>query len=713
MPRQPSVSLEQNFSNGLITQATGLNFPENAATETYNCIFKETGLVYRRPQFDFEDNYVTESFNRAGKAVNTFLWKGSSTQGDFSIVVVQVGTDLFFYDSDFEDSLSGGFFSSSSIDMSSYATAANPEIQNCTFAVGLGYLFVFHPSISTLYISYDHIARSFSANSITLKIRDTSGVSDGLSVDTRPTGAITASHQYNLYNQGWNVALNGTSPYAAWDTARTDWPSNADVWWDFKDETDAFTLAYVANISRGTSPASKGYFILDLFDQQRDAVSGVSGIADVVYTERPAIGAFFAGRVWYTSIGNAALSNKIFFSQIIEDTSQFGKCYQNGDPTSEFDSVLLATDGGVITIPDMGVVYRLEPLGNHLLIFASNGVWSITGSEGIGFTAVDYTITYLSEARSISSTNFIRVENGIFWWNLDGVYNLQPAQGGSFSIQNVSTQRIKDFFALIPVLCKKQARGTYNPLTNVIQWVYRSEVNETFDEIFEFDSVLNLNVVSGAFYPWTISVSGDVGVFGVITANVSGQSRFQAINVVSSTPDNVVDASSNQVIAYNYTAYSSAVTTTKFLCGYGSISAKNITWAEVSTFTPPNDYMDWFKYDSVGIDYKSYFISGYKLRGQGVAKFQANYLNVFSFTEKESPVEFFVQGRWDYALFGNTGRWTNQQRVYLPTSNFSYQRRRLKIRGRGVTVQFKFSSVTGQPFNVGGWSVWETTSTGV
>lgn len=713
MARQSSVTFEQNFSNGLITQATGLNFPENACTETYNCIFKETGLVSRRPQFDFEDNYITEAFNREGKAINTFLWKGASSSGDFSIVVVQIGTDLFFYDSEGGESLSQRFFSSSSIDMSSYVTGLNPELQECTFAVGLGYLFVFHPGIEPLYVSYDPILRSFSADSITIQIRDTKGVTDSAAVGERPTGSITAAHHYNLLNQGWGAALNGTSPYTAWDTARSDWPSNADVWWDFKDETDTFNLDYVDSVSRGSTPSPKGYYILDLFDQQRDTVSGVSGITDVTYDSRPAVGSFFAGRVWYTNISESDLANKIFFSQIIEDTSKFGKCYQNGDPTAEFDSVLLATDGGFITIPDVGLIYRLEPLGNHLIVFASNGVWSITGSEGIGFTATDYTITYLSEVKSISNTSFVKVENSILWWNLDGVYVLQPAQGGAFAVQNISNQRIKDFFATIPVICKRQARGSYNSLTNVVQWLYRTTVNDTFDEIYEFDAVLNLNMLSGAFYPWTISVSGDVKVAGIITANVSGQSRLQAFKVIDGSSDLVIDGAGNQVVAYNYSAFSSAITTTKFLCGYGALSSENLTWAEVAVFTPPNDYLDWYKYDSTGIDYDSYFISGYKLRGQGAAKFQANYLNVFSYTERESPVEFYVQGRWDYALLGDTGKWTNTQKISLPTSDYSYQRRRLKIRGRGVTVQFKFSSVPGQPFNVGGWSVWETTAMGV
>ena len=45
MPRQALVSIENNFTKGLITEASGLTFPENSCTETINCVHKHTGNV--------------------------------------------------------------------------------------------------------------------------------------------------------------------------------------------------------------------------------------------------------------------------------------------------------------------------------------------------------------------------------------------------------------------------------------------------------------------------------------------------------------------------------------------------------------------------------------------------------------------------------------------------------------------------------------------
>ncbi len=413
MPRQATVTFEQNFSNGLVTQASGLNFPENACTETYNCIFKETGLVSRRPQFDFEAQYSTEDFNRSQAAITTYNWKGASEEGNYVIVVTQIGGSLYFYDTGGGESLSSGYFGSSSIDMSTFATDLNHGSQECTFATGLGYLFVFHPNQEPFYVSYDSTTSSFSANEITIQIRDLIGVADSLAVNARPTSLPNDLHKYNLFNQGWGVAAGSTTPFAAWDTARSDFPSNADVWWDYKDDTETFDITNVANVNRGTTPAPKGHYILDLFNQQRDAASGLT-ITDVTYTQRPAVGAFFAGRIWYAGIADSELNNNLYYSKIIEKTADFGKCYQVNDPTSEEFSVITAADGGVISIPELGNIIKLEVIGNFLIIFASNGVWTITGSDGIGFTAVNYVIGTLSNVQSISSASFVNVQTPSF-----------------------------------------------------------------------------------------------------------------------------------------------------------------------------------------------------------------------------------------------------------------------------------------------------------
>ena len=48
MPIVPSASIENNFTAGLKTEFTGLNFPENAATDCDNVIFDMPGDVTRR-----------------------------------------------------------------------------------------------------------------------------------------------------------------------------------------------------------------------------------------------------------------------------------------------------------------------------------------------------------------------------------------------------------------------------------------------------------------------------------------------------------------------------------------------------------------------------------------------------------------------------------------------------------------------------------------
>jgi hypothetical protein len=45
MPAQVLSTVENNFTKGFVTEFTGLNFPENAATDTDNCLYDIVGHV--------------------------------------------------------------------------------------------------------------------------------------------------------------------------------------------------------------------------------------------------------------------------------------------------------------------------------------------------------------------------------------------------------------------------------------------------------------------------------------------------------------------------------------------------------------------------------------------------------------------------------------------------------------------------------------------
>jgi hypothetical protein len=92
-------SIENNFTKGLITEFTGLNFPENAATDTDNCVYTLVGDVTRRQGINFEHNYLlnTGLQNRGNQAISDYKWNNAGGTGTQQILVQQVGATIYFF----------------------------------------------------------------------------------------------------------------------------------------------------------------------------------------------------------------------------------------------------------------------------------------------------------------------------------------------------------------------------------------------------------------------------------------------------------------------------------------------------------------------------------------------------------------------------------------------------------------------------------------
>jgi len=100
------------------------------------------------------------------------------------------------------------------------------------------------------------------------------------------------------------------------------------------------------------------------------------------------------------------------------------------------------------------------------------------------------------------------------FWNEEDIYYVTPSQQDKrnneqlgLSVSPITLTTIKKFYSQIPVSSKKFARGAYNPITNIVQWVYRSTNEFDVTSRYEFDTALNFNTLTQAFYPWTISGS--------------------------------------------------------------------------------------------------------------------------------------------------------------------------------------------------------------
>ena len=336
----------------------------------------------------------------------------------------------------------------------------------------------------------------------------------------------------------WAI-IAGVSP-STLEISNSDgtYPSNVQTWWSMKRPVQAtpdnlqktylevFDPATRFQMTYGNTLAPKGHYIFDAFKIDRSSESDVPGL-EVEHTrgQRPRAVAFYAGRVFYAGVRASKWGSRIYFSQVLErPDDQVGSCHQNQDPTSEDVPDLLPTDGGVIVIPELGDIVKLFAFATGLFVFAQNGVWQISGPDGGGFKANDYSVSRISKSGAFGPHSFVETEQGLLWWNRNGIWALAPDQTGlNMTVTSLTDRTIKEFMEGIPDESKKYAKGAYNHQTKIVQWIYRAEAPTTISEQYGYNRILNLDTRSGAFYPWrpisstyesSFELSGIISVVG-------------------------------------------------------------------------------------------------------------------------------------------------------------------------------------------------------
>jgi hypothetical protein len=178
-----------NLIGGLNTEATALNFPENAAQVLDNFDLFVTGEVKRRIGVDFENGYTirpesTSAGNIESYAIATFPWKSVNGSGSLSFLVVQVGLKLFFHDLGSEplsENLRG------SVDLSPFKTGGAAELRTLSVGFGEGIMLAGNSDLDPVVIEYDENEETFSVRRITIQIRDFEGIEENVADEFRPS----------------------------------------------------------------------------------------------------------------------------------------------------------------------------------------------------------------------------------------------------------------------------------------------------------------------------------------------------------------------------------------------------------------------------------------------------------------------------------------------------------------------------------------------
>jgi len=735
MPQAEQIKPTITFNRGLITEATELSFPVDATTDESNCELFLKGNRRRRYGIDFETSYSLSTINVPVSTyrpsdIGTFTWEAVGGDGDTNFLAVQLGSTIHFYDLG-NNILSNGK-KSFTIDLTSYSAPAATAINEAhvQMASGKGFLFIAGPKTKPIYVEYDSVGDSITVTEASLEIRDFDGVDDTLGITEEPA-TLSTEHSYNLKNQGWNSPGAGEAdPVATYFTSKSKYPPNSKQWWAGKNSSEVFDPNLLTKMDFGNTLAPRGHFILDPFNKDRDTASGLSGITTDTEAQRPSSIAFYAGRVWYAGVAAGKLNSHVFYSQIVEDTSKIGRCYQDADPTSENIFDLVDTDGGVVVVPEIGNVLSLFIMGDFLVLFADNGVWSIAGSSNAGFKATDYAVNKITSIGAMEFASIVDVEGAPVWWSETGIYTLQADQiSGRLIAKNLTEKTIQTFYNSIPPLSKVSTKGIYDKVNHKVRWLYKSTgVDTNFH--YEFDRVLTMDTVLGSFYPFKISSLASDSPYIVSAFTTPAVNTLVEIGRVVDGANTVVDGA-NAVVT-NVASLQGANTFVRYLVSVPNSGSTlyNITFGDFEN----TSFLDWEKADSTGVDYVSFLESGYEMMGDAARNKQAPYVvSHFKATETsytlntdtfENPSSCYLQSKWNWADSTASSKWSTKQQAYRlnstqkPTADenpldqgWTVVSTKNKIRGSGYAMQLRWESEAGKDFDLLGWATQFTGNT--
>lgn len=762
-----------SFSKGIITEATALTFPENATINEENFLLNRDGSRQRRMGMDYETDYVEYDIDESDiggvhsdAAVQIYKWTDAG-DGTYDFWVFQLGKYLVFGDATANSISAGG--KAFTVNMDSFDTHADYWKYPVSMVSGKSYLFVSGKYINPFYIQYRKDTDAIITTSITMKIRDVVGIEDSLDISETPA-SLTDEHKYNLKNQGWtNNDTNIdeiTDTIGVYYTAKTKYPSNSMISWFGKDATtEAMDATKIGNIQWGSSPAPKGRFILNLFSRNRSSISNVPNITTETETYRPEALAFHSGRLWYSGIQSDPanytssvnkyfnVSTYIFYSQLLETVDKSGKCYQEADPTSEDGlSDLVATDGGMINIPEMGKCLKMLSLKNSLLVFADNGIWSISGA-GVdeGFSATAFQVQKVSSVGAMGAGSIVNAEENIIYFSYGGIYIITyDFVGGGWKSQNITETTIHRAYIDVPSSTKSNAVGCYDPTNKRVQWLY--SLNPTYDGVkwrWKFTHELVYDLVLGAFYKHSISTSVNGPWVSGYVPEATYSTTWEINDVVAGAYDVWSSTNTNDVIAGHSNVAGAGATTIKYLTFHGpydgGVDPDYITMTFSGYFA--TDFLDWNVFNGgagSGWNFDSWLVTGWELMGDTMRNKQVLYfVPHFRRTENgfdgsynlTNPSSCFVRFMWNWVGYDSsdpyldgsgTGKWTTPvqiyrfRRPYFASSTgdeFRYGENVIttknKVRGVGKALSIKLYSEEGKDLHILGWGMAYTGSSHV
>ena len=692
---QKLKKLYDPLTGGLLTEVNPLAFKETFTTDELNCIV--TRKFGRSPRLGYETGDITPSFGNVIATSDTDFktqpldiasWPnpGNTPGKQFMVAQVQSGRINIF---DVTDPFNP-VFKKQFNDL-----VRRPGVINVTqrfkMFYGKGAFFVCSPEIEAFVIEFDYLKDTFTQTYLTFKVRDFDQFPPDEDFDAHPVNPSN-KYIYNLKNQGWVPQNNQTGdPIDLYRQVTGTFPSLAEQWFVAKrPENDGREVQFNPDAMQsfyfGSSQAPSGHFIYDAFLFDRSQKVNDQTLPTEVKNKRMSSGTFGFGRAWWSD------GELIYFSQTItDDVLKSQLCHQAGDPTAEFFSDIVDTDGGVISIVEANDIKALVTTRDSILAFAENGVWVITGGEGDLFKPANFRIYQASTIGIVSSHSYVKVDELPMWIAPNGIMTFKfDDVNQEYLPVNVTETTIRDYF-FNTMQNKTQCRLYYDELDFKVYIMWGTTPNY-------FNRALVIDMRNGAKHPWEFEdQTGTKFIVGAF--NIQG-----AINVSSSV--GVVDGFTNRVVVNGDPVVTSdsvqdlAITTNLFFVHQFIDTAQFIQFGQFTQGT----LLDFN--NSVGFD--TFIESGTLSEEQFSSEKKIPYLWTY-FTENLDDSACTVKAKWDFSIDPLSNDQTTSAPVYVSQGPFrSINRTRVKLPGQGESLKIRYEGTPGKNFEILGFSLlWE------
>lgn len=743
-----------SFIRGFISEASPLNFPADASRDEENFELNRDGSRDRRLGLDFEDNYLLRStgYNSAAiesVATSSYKWFNAGNDSNNEFAVLQFGTTVTIYDTTKASISRDGLIGS--------VTLVGPaDSVRFSYASVDGTLVIAAGTEEIHVIKYNGVNLTYTRER--LLVRDLWGLpgSEGNDITKRPT-VRTDAIIYNLQNQGWGTPRRAINinvlrdPIDLFYAHYSKYPANSEIVYSglqFLGGSDPMELLFPKRYDDALGsniPAAKGYFIIDAlkrgtsridaFNNNKtifsDLTQTISSLPADTTTEGASIIADYAGRIFYAGFGgdvvdgdskSPILSSYILFSQVIKSQDGFTKCYQEGDPTSRETSDIVDTDGGFLRVSGAKKIYGLVPLSNRLFVIADNGVWSVVGGSDFGFTATNYSVTKLSAYGCNNSQSIVIVNDSIFFWGSEGIFNVSKNQYGDWIVQNISEATVQTFYDSLEDSEKRNAIGIYDISDKKIRWMFNQDSNRA-----------NSNTVRELIFDNTVRAFSKVRIYALASNSPEVVGYISTASFLSGeVPTNVVVGGINvesvgeQVVMSEVTR-TSGIQAIKYVTLYSTVSG-NVGY----TFSQYKDttFRDWKSADGVGVDAKGFILTGQVTANDSAIAKQTPYL-VFHFRRTEDGVvsvggeliparqsSCLIRSQWDWANSIVSGKWSPlfqayryRRPLYITSLQDEFDNghetivTKNKLRGRGRAMSLYLETESDKDCRILGWNL--------